>query len=105
MKNTCIKADGTSYDRKGVAHIKDKNEPAKLELVFNDGLPSDGPSPYWVHWTDYKNYSIVGGPSGKFLWILGREPKITKADLKKLLNLCRSIGYNISDVSIANHAL
>jgi len=99
--NTCVQADGSAYSRSGIARIPNYQDPGKLEIKFTDGLPADpGFQPYWIHWTDYDNYSIVGGPSGQFLWILGRQNQTSSADLIKLTKLIKTLGYNINDVDI-----
>ena len=74
-------------------------ESGKLELKFTDNLPADpGWQPYWVHWTDYENYSIVGGPSGRFLWILSRREKVSVRDASKMAKLVESFGYNLKEI-------
>lgn len=50
---------------------------------------------YWIHYTDYENYSIVGGPDDKFLWILCRRKTIRPEDFTFLLDLVAQIGYRI----------
>lgn len=103
--NTCVRDDGSYYSRTGYAYIPNYYDPGKLLLNFIDGLPSDGESNYWVHWTDYDNFSIVGGPSGQFLWILGRQKQATLQDLQKLTVYIKNLGYTIDDINIAQGVL
>ena len=95
--NKCLVNDKVVYERRGVAWISNKQEPGKLKLRFVDDYPADtdkGEADYWIHWTDYDNYAIVGGPSGKYLWILSRKETISKCDIHKLLDLVCEFGYN-----------
>jgi apolipoprotein D and lipocalin family protein len=50
-------------------------------------------APYWIHWTDYKNYSIVGAPSGRYLWILGRKKQTSNKDKDSLSSAVQKFGY------------
>jgi len=96
VENQCLASNGNIlYSRFGEARIPDLNDKSKLLLKFTDGLPADiGESPYWVFDTDYDNYSIVGGPSGKYLWILSRKPTMRAMDVIPLLEKIRSYGYD-----------
>ena len=49
---------------------------------------------YWIHWTDYKNYSIVGEPNGHFVWILARKRNVTRTYKDLLINAISRFGYN-----------
>ena len=52
---------------------------------------------YWVldHADDY-SWAIVGEGSGRFLWILTREPVPTAARRAELLQRVRGLGYDLS---------
>ena len=77
VKNNCLNPNREIiYSRSGEARIPNMNDKSKLKIKFTDGLPSDPEGDYFVHWTDYDNYSIVGG--GGFLWILSRSPQIPR---------------------------
>lgn len=91
IKNSCLD-DNRNVIREsfGKARIPDMNDRSKLKVKF----PGSGEGDYYVHYTDYDNYSIVGGPDGRFLWILSRTKKIPKSDLKMLINKVKSFGYN-----------
>lgn len=106
LTNTCIKENGTSYDRLGLIRNPDSNQCGKLEIKFTDGLPSDTDqspdfwAPYWVHWTDYSNFAIVGGPTKQFMWLLARRSTISKVDLKRLRDHIEKFGYDLSQIII-----
>ena len=95
VRNSCISDGKVKRIRTGKAKMWDSG---KFVLRFTDGFPSDGPSPYWVHWTDYNNYSIVGGPSGKYLWFLGRKDTLSRKDANMLLDKASDLGYTTSRI-------
>ena len=99
--NTCDDKDGKRIGSEGVARIKDK-DPSKLEVRF---------APDWLRalpfvWGDYwiieldPNYqwSIVGSPSKKYLWILTRDKKIDWATKEQLIQRARKHGYDVSRI-------
>lgn len=96
VENICLDVNGNKIrSRLGQARIPNMSDPGKLLLKFTDGGPSDfGEAPYWVHYTDYDKYALVGGPSGKFLWLLSRSPVITKADARALMKVVQQLGYD-----------
>ena len=122
LVNTCLQEDGSSYTRTGEAQEADDYHNGHLEIRFTDGLPSDTNNeqipeaikallgnqsqaeqrwaPYWVHWTDYVNYSIVGSPDKSYLWILSRCPTIPKEDLYKLTCYIKEMGYDLEKIII-----
>jgi len=79
----------------GVAWVPDKNVPAKLKVRFF--WPFSGN--YWIIHLDkdYK-YVIVGDPSYKYLWILGREKVMDDATYKMLLDKAISEGFDIKPI-------
>lgn len=106
VTNRCWTNDRLVRDRKAVAWAPDENEASKLKLRFIDGGPSDNfDAPYWVHWTDYENYSIVGGPSGQYLWILSRKEKIPATDIPKLMRVVSKFGYDPSKLMASPKAV
>jgi lipocalin len=95
VENQCYDKNGIHIrSRFGEAIIPNPNDPGKLILNFTDGLPKDPKGDYWIHWTDYDNYSIVGGPSKQFLWLLSRKDKIKASEVEPLLKKIRSYGYD-----------
>jgi apolipoprotein D and lipocalin family protein len=47
------------------------------------------------HADDY-SWSIVGDPSGRYLWILDREATPTEAQVLRLIEHARELGYDTS---------
>lgn len=76
----------------GRAIVTDTATNAKLKVSFF------GPfyvGDYWVldHGDDY-DWSIVGEPSGRFLWVLARDPKLAPADAEAIMRRVESLGYD-----------
>lgn len=95
QENETMTIDQVCYNNKGNFKAKGKafqtKYPGKF-LVNFDLNPRDF-SPYWIHWTDYKNYAIVGGPSSHFLRILSRKMDVQTSDKKLLVFAIRKYGY------------
>ena len=97
VENICIRGGKEYRSRKGEAWVYDKNDPGKLRIVFTDSGPSQGMvSDYWIHDTDYENYSIVGSPSKQFLWILSREETMTSENINALMRRAVEHGYDVN---------
>lgn len=94
VTNICWVNGQVIRTRTGEARMDNMNDKGKLRLNFTDGLPSDGESDYWVHWTDYTSYAIVGGRDGKYLWVLSRKEKMPRGDIDMIINKVKSYGYD-----------
>jgi apolipoprotein D and lipocalin family protein len=97
--NECIK-DGRAKQAKGKAKVVDKNSGAKLKVTFFWPFYGD----YWIIklGKDY-DYSVVGTPSRKYLWILSRTPKMDDKLYSQLLEFGKSKGFNINNLIITSH--
>ena len=91
--NRCREADGGIREARGTAKIIDRKTNAKLKVSFFGPLYGD----YWVldHADDY-SWSIVGEPSGRYLWILARKATPGEAEVKELIRRVESLGYDSS---------
>ena len=91
--NRCRKSDGKTDEVQGKAKVVDRVTNAKLKVSFFGPFYGD----YWVldHADDY-SWSIVGEPSGRYLWILSREPTPPAANVDALTQRVRSMGYDTS---------
>ena len=89
--NRCRKPDGRITDAKGRAKIVDTATNAKLKVSFFGPFYGD----YWVidHADDY-SWSIVGEPSGRYLWLLNREAQPGEARVAELVARARALGYD-----------
>lgn len=101
--NTCRQGgvDGPTKSSAGKARVVAASEGAKLKVSFF------GPfylGDYWVldHADDY-SWSIVGEPSGRYLWQLSRvaEPS---AEVRSLITeRTRALGYDLSMIRPTRH--
>nr|WP_047166524.1 lipocalin family protein [Sphingomonas sp. Y57] len=85
--------DGKVKEAVGKAKIVDARTNAKLKVSFFGPFYGD----YWVldHGEAY-DWSIVGEPSGRYLWALTREAKPDPALLTMLERRVRELGYDWS---------
>jgi apolipoprotein D and lipocalin family protein len=91
--NTCRAGapGGPARSAKGKAKVLAGSGNAKLKVSFF------GPfyfADYWVldHAEDY-TWSIVGEPSGRYLWILHRDPTPGDAEWTALIGRARALGF------------
>jgi len=91
--NRCRKPGGKISQARGRAKVVDTESNAKLKVSFFGPFYGD----YWVldHADDY-SWSIVGEPSGRYLWILNRQPTPTEAEVRQLIGRARILGYDTS---------
>jgi apolipoprotein D and lipocalin family protein len=101
--NSCRQGaiDGPVKQAEARARIVEGSENAKLKVSFF------GPfyvGDYWVldHADDY-SWSIVGEPSGRYLWLLSREAR-PSAEMRAALNArVRALGYDLSLLRETQH--
>lgn len=103
VKNTCRQGavDGEVKVSEGRAKIVDETTNAKLKVSFF------GPfylGDYWVlDRADDYSWSIVGEPSGKFLWLLSRSAKPGDAAIRQLAQRAASLGYDTALIRWTKH--
>lgn len=100
--NICYNQERVISEIKGKVTIPNKTDPGKLLVEFN--IPTNIPyineeqsnqsSNYWIHATDYHNYSLVGSPDKRFLWILGRDRVMKRCLYDQLVLLADDLGYD-----------
>lgn len=89
-------SDGKIKRTTGEAFRPHSTSPGKLKVKFFGIFASS----YWVIDLDKTNYqyAVVSGPSGKYLWILSRKPKMDETTLEKLIENARLQGLDVSDL-------
>jgi apolipoprotein D and lipocalin family protein len=90
--NRCRKPDGRLTEATGKAKVVDPATNARLKVSFF------GPfyfGDYWVldHADDY-SWSIVGDPSGRYLWLLHRQPNPSEGEVQALFRRAAALGYD-----------
>ena len=94
VHNVCRRADGSTRDIWGRARRTDA-EQGKLEVSFFGPFWAD----YWVlqRAADY-SWSIVGEPSGRYLWVLTRAERITPEQRRDFSERLQALGYDVDRV-------
>lgn len=93
--NTCRLGapDGRIKTATGRARVVDAESNARLEVSFFGPFWGD----YWILWlADDYSLSLVGEPSGRYLWILARTPVIEDEIRDAALTRLESYGYDVS---------
>ena len=93
VANTCREGapDGKARVANGRARIVDETTNAKLEVSFFGPFWGD----YWIiGLADDYSVSLVGEPSGRYLWILSRTPTLTEDVLANAIANLKDAGYN-----------
>lgn len=91
--NTCRKPGGRTTEARGRAKVVDERTNAKLKVSFFGPFYGD----YWVlDRADDYSWSIVGEPSGRYLWILARVAVPPQALVSELIGKVRAMGYDTS---------
>lgn len=93
--NTCRKngPSGPAKVAKGRARIVDEATNAKLKVSFFGPFWGD----YWIiDLADDYSLSLVGEPSGRYLWMLARAPEIDPEVKSGALSKLTALGYDVS---------
>jgi apolipoprotein D and lipocalin family protein len=91
--NRCRRPNGKWDEARGRAKVVDRTTNAKLKVSFFGPFYGD----YWVldHADDY-SWSIVGEPSGRYLWILARSATPAESKVAELIGRAKTMGYDTS---------
>jgi lipocalin len=89
ITNSCIDDKGQKLKIKGVG-VPNKDHACQLTVKF-EGVPKTGQ--YWVIWTDYDKWALVGNENKTAFWMLSREPYISKDDFRLLKVYAMWSGY------------
>jgi len=93
--NTCRKdsAEGKVKTANGKAFVVDGSGNAKLRVQFFWPFRGD----YWIIdlAPDY-TYAVVGDPSRKYLWILGRTPQMDETLYREIVDRAAGKGFDVS---------
>jgi len=85
--------NGKLLSAKGTAKVVDEKTNAKLKVTFF--WPFYGH--YWIiDLGDNYEFSVVGHPDRKYLWILSRTPEMEEALYNQILGRIKQQGYDVS---------
>ncbi len=95
VTNTCIDANGRTREAEGRARPAGASGEGKLEVSFFGPFWAD----YWVleRGANYE-WSIVGEPEGKYLWVLTRAERISEDDREFFERRIEALGYRPADL-------
>lgn len=97
--NSCVKG-GKVDQATGKAKVVEGGNGAKLKVSFFGPFYGD----YWVlDRADDYSWSIVGEPSGRYLWILTRTAKPDATIRQQLETRVKQLGYDWSLIRITEH--
>jgi len=94
------RVDGPVKQAEGKAYVVEGSQNAKLRVSFFGPFYGN----YWVldHADDY-SWSIVGEPSGRYLWLLARQPHPPAHVVSDLKARTASLGYDLSWLRMTQH--
>jgi len=104
--NKCSTKEDKTIKIVGQATIPDSKYPGRLEVVFpasQMGPRSTGQ--YWIHWTDYNNYAIVGNGDRSQLWILSREEYMSANNFELMGWAVKGLGYDPNKLIVSKGAV
>lgn len=91
VKNTGTNSQGKRKTISGFAKVPNPNEPGKLRITFRK--PFSGK--YYVYAIDSGyNMAVVGSPSGKFLWLLGKHDRPLASEIEFLEGAAVRVGFD-----------
>lgn len=93
--NTCFQANGETRDARGRARPTGGPNEGKLEVSFF--------GPFWAnYWVlqrgENYEWSIVGEPEGRYLWVLTRERQITPAQRADFERRITELGFRPAEL-------
>lgn len=102
--NSCHEGgiDGPVKSVEGKAKIVDDTTNAKLKVSFFGPFYFGN---YWIldHAADY-SWSIIGEPSGKYLWLLTREKHLEDNKRRMLYDKIEGLGYDLDLLRETQHS-
>ena len=99
--NACGAIDGSrAREAVGKAKVVDPSTNAKLKVSFFGPFWGD----YWIIDLE-EDYSgaIVGEPSGRYLWVLAREPTLAADKRSSIVERLEALGYDTTALHFTKH--
>lgn len=97
--NRCRLSDGSLDEARGVARVVDEQTSAKLKVRFAPAFLSFLPMVWGDYWiiglADDYAWAVVGSPDRDYLWILSRQPGMSKAALSDAFAAARANGFDV----------
>ncbi|RTZ40946.1 lipocalin [Candidimonas sp. SYP-B2681] len=107
--NQCVKEDGSREEAKAEGRLSRRFAPpdtARLEVRFAPSWLSWIPAVWGDYWIirlegDYE-YSLVGTPDRKYLWVLSRAKNADETTVNRLLDYAGTQGFPVQQVIKTN---
>lgn len=91
--------NGSYTEAIGKGKQPESSEPGKLKVAFFLWFYAD----YYILYIDKDyRYALIGSSSDKYLWVMSREPVVASKDLKHLLSILRTRGYDTRKLIFRN---
>jgi len=102
--NTCIRKNGSINVARGIAKVANETN-TKLRVSFVKLLGIHlFYGDYWVIGLDPEyRWAIVGEPSRKYGWVLGRSSTLGDDDWTAIKSILKSKGYDFNDFQMSVH--
>lgn len=107
ITNRCRQDDGGTSVAAGQLTFNQESNVAKMVMSFSPSWlkwTSVGVYDYWILYTDYDNFALVGSPDKKYLWVLARKENNTREQVQKLINMARDLGYSTQNLILNTQA-
>lgn len=99
VTNTCRKGglDGRVEVARGRAQVIEGSGGARLAVNFAPiPLPAGDGNYYILYLDEDYRHAVIGEPSGRFLWMLARNPRITPEDRERMNAAAQAQGYDLA---------
>ena len=103
--NQCRKGDGSVKQAEGLGRLAEQGpegDTARLEIRFAPKWTGWLPMVWGDYWiirlADDDQYSLVGTPDRKYLWVLSRNEQADPQQVTELLDYAGTLGFAVEDV-------
>lgn len=104
VTNSCTKENGEIDVAEGKARVVEGSNGAKLKVKFAPSWVPFAEGDYWVlHLEPDYSAVLVGAPSGKYLWILARDPAPPQATIDRILEKAQALGFETEPLIYAGN--
>ena len=98
--NECRTAEGRTKSARGTAKRADQVHPGKLKVTFFWPFYGD----YWIIDLDPEyGWAVIGEPGRKYLWVLGREPRLDEDLYRRIVERASQKGFDTTRLLRTKH--
>ncbi len=92
-------AAGSWDEAVGKAYLVDEPDVGRLKVSFFGPFYGG----YNILALDHERYSLVAGPNRSYLWLLARTPELPDADVERLVEMARELGFPVDELIFVDH--